>query len=194
MPNPTIKLTSPEKRRKGQLKRAWKESHGTALLGFALSILVVGLVLIWFSPPKLEGPDLEVYVDGSVPAPELPENALLIRVATDQAVSTGPIRIAIYDSLESFGNPDKAIIKDALQPVDGFVVWEIDLDFLPDEFSIAAFHDLDNNGVLNRALLNAPVEPYGFSNNARNLFGPPTYDQTLVTRPTEPRVIEIRVY
>ncbi|MCC9600017.1 DUF2141 domain-containing protein [Stieleria sp. JC731] len=193
MPNPTFKYPV-ETRRKGQLKRAWKESHGTALLGFALVILLVGLILIWTSPPREETVDLSTLANETESAPELPENSLLIRVATDQSASTGPIRIAIYDSLEAFGNPEKAIVKDALQPVDGFVVWEIDLSFLPEEFSIAAFHDLDNNGQLNRALLNAPVEPYGFSNNARNLFGPPTYEQTLVSRPSSPQVIEIRVY
>ncbi|OYP34010.1 DUF2141 domain-containing protein [Rhodopirellula sp. MGV] len=193
MPSPTFKFPA-ETRRKGQLKRAWKESHGTALLGFALLILLAGTTLIWTTPPPAESPDLESLANGSEPAAELPENALLIRVATDQTAATGPIRIAVYDSLEAFGNPEKAIIKDALQPIDGFVVWEIDLSFLPEEFSIAAFHDLDDNGVLNRALLNAPVEPYGFSNNARNLFGPPTYEQTLVKRPAEPEVIEIRVY
>ena len=193
MPNPTIKLPA-NARPKGQLKRAWKESHGTELLGFAFVIVLVGLILIWTRPPAEEPPDIDTLVRGTAPAEELPKDAMLIRVATDQLSSEGPIRIAIYDSLESFGNPEKAIIKDALQPASGFVVWEIKLDFLPEEFSIAAFHDLDNNGELDRALFNAPVEPYGFSNNARSIFGPPTYEQTLISRPTEPRVIEIRVY
>ena len=180
---------------KGRFKRAWKESHGNALLGFAGILFFLGLIMIWASPPReletevglLAEVDNESVVD-------LPPDAILIRVTTDRVDSRGPIRIAVYDSEDAFGDPEKAIIKDSLVPVDGFVVWEIKLDILPKTFAVAAYHDLDDNGKLNRALFNAPAEPYGFSNNARNVLGPPTYDQTIMTRPDGSFAIEIRVY
>lgn len=181
-------------REKGRFKRAWKDSHGTALLGFAAAILVVGLVLIWASPPELEQPDLDVLADTAPASPELREDSLVVRVSTSELQSTGPIRLAVYDSKESFGNSERAIIKDSLTPINGFAVWQINLDILPERFAIAAYHDLDNNGQLNRALFNAPVEPYGFSNNARSLVGPPTYEQTIVEKPADATVLEIRIY
>lgn len=193
---PPIKDTDafPPHRKKGQFKRAWKESHGSALLGFAAAILVLGLILIWSSPPEEPTPDLDSLTQTAPNEPALPENAMIVRVATSKIDSVGPIRLAIYDSKTAFGDPDKAIIKDSLVPIEGFATWEIPLEILPDRFAIAAYHDLDDNGELNRALFNAPVEPYGFSNNARSLVGPPTYEQTIVEKPTTPTAIEIRVY
>ncbi|MCA9139786.1 MAG: DUF2141 domain-containing protein [Planctomycetales bacterium] len=181
--------------KKGRFKRAWNESHGYALLGFAAVIFMIGMLLIWTSPPR----DSELEIDlsqnkTSQDEIELPPDTLVIRVATTQVTSEGPIRIAIYDSKETFGIPSKAIIKDTIKPVEGFVAWAIKLEFLPESFAVAAYHDLDDNGELNRALFNAPVEPYGFSNNARSLVGPPTYEQTIMQRPTVSTIIEIRVY
>ncbi len=180
---------------KGRFKRAWGESHGNSLLGFAAVIFVAGSLMIWLSPPTPPEPELDLTRrDASAVESELRPDALVIRVVTDQIESEGPIRIAVYDAKESFGNPDKAVIKDSLNPVDGFVVWEIKLSYLPETFAISAYHDMDDNGELNLALFNAPVEPYGFSNIARSLIGPPTFEQTLMRRPTEPTAIEIRVY
>lgn len=181
--------------REGQYSRAWKESHGGWVVGFAGLILVSGLVAMWFFPPERAEPIADVV---AAPVTEdqiaLPEDAVLIRVGTAQPSEEGPIRIAIYDSKESFGEVSQAVIKDALVPAEGYVVWEIGLSMLPAKFAIAAYHDIDDNGELNRALFNAPVEPYGFSNDARSALGPPTFEETLIDRPEEPKLIDVRVY
>lgn len=180
---------------KGHFKRAWKEDRGNALLGFAGILLVLGMIMIWASPPSKPDVMIDLLADGGeLREIKPPPDSLLIRVSTDQLDSEGPIRIAIYDSEAVFGQQEKAIIQDALIPIDGFVGWEIKLDILPRRFAIAAYHDLDNNGELNQGLFNAPVEPYGFSNNARSVIGTPTYEQTIMERPSSPTTIEIRVY
>jgi len=178
----------------GLYARAWKESHGNWLLGFAALIFVVGAAIIYWSPPETEDVPLDPSETSLGAEPQLPDNALLVRVTTDQPTRPGSIRIAIYGSKDAFGNPEQAILKDALIPFDGMVAWEIRLDILPNQFAIAAFHDIDDNGKLNRGLFNAPTEPYGFSNNARSLVGPPTYEQTIVTKPSQSELMEIRVY
>ena len=43
-------------------------------------------------------------------------------------------------------------------------------------YTAAIFHDVNNNGKLDKNLLGVPTEPYGFSNNARSKWGPPKYD------------------
>lgn len=53
-------------------------------------------------------------------------------------------------------------------------------DSLPSgNYAISLYHDLDNNGTLNRdAFLNLlPVEPYGFSNNVVPSTGPPKFEK-----------------
>ena len=184
---------------RGQIGRVWKENHGNALMGFAVVILILGMLVIRLSPSPIAPPEIDVAENQNRPGnpgSELPQDSILLRVVTDHdsQYKDSPIRIAIYDSEDAFGDPERAVIKDSMLPKDGFAVWAIKLDFLPEEFSVAAYHDLDNNGQLNRALFNAPVEPYGFSNNARSRVGPPTFEQTLMKRPQRPASIEVRVY
>ncbi|MEM6473693.1 MAG: DUF2141 domain-containing protein [Planctomycetota bacterium] len=180
-----------ETRERIGLRRAWRESHGNLLLMFAALILVVGLTLIWANPPS--SPVSLDFSDGQESEITLPPDSFLIRISTDDLASEGPVRIAVYDSEEAFGDATKALLKDSMVPVEGFAVWQVNLDALPEQFGVAAYHDLDDNGELNRGLLNAPIEPYGFSNNARSLVGPPSYGETLVDRPDESTMIEIRV-
>ena len=46
-------------------------------------------------------------------------------------------------------------------------------------YSIKAYHDENGDKKHNRGLFGQPLEPYGFSNNVRGLFGPPPYEKTL---------------
>lgn len=44
-------------------------------------------------------------------------------------------------------------------------------------YAIAVFHDLNSNGKLDKNAFGIPLEPYGFSNNARNTFSAPSFSQ-----------------
>jgi uncharacterized protein (DUF2141 family) len=43
--------------------------------------------------------------------------------------------------------------------------------------AMAVFQDIDGNGKLSKNQIGIPTEPYGFSNNARATFGPPSFSQ-----------------
>ena len=45
-------------------------------------------------------------------------------------------------------------------------------------YAIAVFHDINDNGILDKNALGIPLEPYGFSRNARARFtsAPPFED------------------
>lgn len=45
----------------------------------------------------------------------------------------------------------------------------------PGRYAVKAFHDRDGNGKMKFNPLGMPLEPYGFSNNARAPFGPPSW-------------------
>lgn len=45
-----------------------------------------------------------------------------------------------------------------------------------DTYSIAVFHDANNNGKLDKNLFGVPTEIYGFSNNARATFSAPAFE------------------
>jgi len=45
-------------------------------------------------------------------------------------------------------------------------------------YCISLYHDIDNNEKLNRdGMFGMPSEPYGFSNNPRSWFGPPSFNR-----------------
>jgi len=48
-------------------------------------------------------------------------------------------------------------------------------------YSIKAFHDENENSKLDTNFAGMPVELYGFSNNARGRFGPPSFTSTAFT-------------
>lgn len=53
---------------------------------------------------------------------------------------------------------------------------------LPDgPLAISLFQDANANGRLDMNPMGIPVEPFGFSNNAVGNFGPPKFEQALVT-------------
>ncbi len=65
--------------------------------------------------------------------------------------------------------------------------------YLPEgSYAIACFHDANNNDELDRTFTGIPSEAYGFSNDARGVFGPPDLsDQLFVHR--ERQSIRIRL-
>jgi uncharacterized protein (DUF2141 family) len=52
-------------------------------------------------------------------------------------------------------------------------------DLAPGRYAIAAYHDLNGNGELDRLPPGLPTEPYGFSNEVGR-FGPPSFEKALV--------------
>lgn len=58
---------------------------------------------------------------------------------------------------------------------------------------MSAYHDLDANGQLNNNLMGLPSEPYGFANNARGSFGPPSFQAASVALPAQGLAIELKV-
>jgi len=46
----------------------------------------------------------------------------------------------------------------------------------PGTYGISAFHDQNDNHKLDTNVIGVPSEDYGASNNARGVFGPPSFD------------------
>lgn len=59
--------------------------------------------------------------------------------------------------------------------------------------AVAVFQDIDGNGRLSKNLLGIPVEPYGFSRNARGALGPPGFDSASIVVPAKPEDLSIRL-
>lgn len=86
----------------------------------------------------------------------------------------GLIRVAIYDSQESFLT--EQVVRGAAFPVDrkGKALLSLD-DLVRGAYAISIYHDKNSNGKLDNNIFGIPKEPYGFSNNAKKRFGPPAF-------------------
>ncbi len=124
--------------------------------------------------------------------PEVDEsNGLLVEVEISGFQNQeGKCRLAAYDSRSSFQDPELAVARSAI-PIDGDSVrwsfhWNREGDAPgPRQLAISAHHDRNENGELDKNLIGIPTEPYGFSNNPKRGYGPPTFEQAVVTQPDD---------
>jgi uncharacterized protein (DUF2141 family) len=66
-------------------------------------------------------------------------------------------------------------------------------DLIPGSYAATVYHDINSDGKLTTNLMKIPSEPYGFSNNARGLFGPPSFKDASITLGEEDLTIEIQI-
>jgi uncharacterized protein (DUF2141 family) len=100
--------------------------------------------------------------------------------------------VAVFDSEEGFPKPEHSSTTTTI-PVSAESV-EFSLS-LPDSSTtgIAIFQDLNGDGKLTKNGFGLPIEPYGFSNNARSTFGPPSFSQAAFKVSEKTTSIEISV-
>tara|TARA_B100001093_G_scaffold62402_1_gene52452 strand:- start:5148 stop:5555 length:408 start_codon:yes stop_codon:yes gene_type:complete len=89
----------------------------------------------------------------------------------------GQLFIALYDDKDEFPIFGKQLIGEIVplskKPRHEFTFKKL----IHKTYAIAVFHDINSNGKLDRNALGLPLEPYGFSNNARNTFSAPSFSQ-----------------
>lgn len=92
---------------------------------------------------------------------------------------TGLIRLAVYASAEDFAQQREII--SAVKPSTGPLV-ELELA-LPaaGTYALAAFHDLNNNGKLDRNFFGIPTEPYGFGRTPQSKWTEPAFADVATT-------------
>ena len=102
----------------------------------------------------------------------------------------GNIMIAVYESDETFLG--KNVQTGFIVPVTQKGDLEFPVKDLPTgNYAISVYHDKNENQTLDSNLLSIPTEPYGFSNNAKVLFGPPSFESSKVEIKSGKQVINI---
>ncbi len=86
----------------------------------------------------------------------------------------GSVKVALTNSKENYKDHKNPFIGLTIPISDKKAVAVID-DLPFGEYAVKAFHDEDGNDMLNTNFLGIPTEDYGFSNNARAMFGPPSW-------------------
>lgn len=87
----------------------------------------------------------------------------------------GKLEITLFDSESSFLQKG---IQQVVQIEDRSIVTIQFKGLVQGIYAISVVHDEDGNGEMNTGFLGIPIEDYGFSNNAKGRFGPPSFEQT----------------
>lgn len=127
---------------------------------------------------------------GVVPA----QAADLTVVVGNVTSNAGNVMVGLFDSAAAFPKTvtQGAMAAAAGRDAAGWVTLVL-RDLAPGTYAVSAYHDLDANGQLNNNLMGLPVEPYGFANNARGSFGPPSFQAASVVLPAQGLAIELKV-
>lgn len=108
-----------------------------------------------------------------IPANEK-KGKLIIEVSGVKEVR-GDIQIGIYNKADGFTEKNTVYMGKVVSVNGSTVIVEVP-DLPHGTYAISAYHDKNSNGLLDKGLFGVPTEVYGFSNNARGTFGPPSFD------------------
>jgi uncharacterized protein (DUF2141 family) len=127
-----------------------------------------GLVAIWLV--------LALPCAGAAEVEPPTEPARLTVEITGLLSEEGKLAVALFDSEAGFKKRRNPVRK-AFLPIDPTgCAWVV--EGLPaGEYAVAVYHDVNSNGKLDKRPHGPPKEPYGFSNDARGTFGPPSFDR-----------------
>jgi uncharacterized protein (DUF2141 family) len=106
----------------------------------------------------------------------------------------GTARVAFFLDARVWPDGDSSIFATAVVSIiDGQAVAVFE-EVPAGPFAVSVFHDEDSDGELDSVALGIPSEAYGFSGDARNMFGPPSFDQArLILAAGETKQITIQV-
>jgi uncharacterized protein (DUF2141 family) len=179
----------------------WQENHGNLLLGIVGVIVAFGASIIACRQARILPPSFprnlvaqdEKEAEAAFLAQASDENRQVVTVSVLGAASDeGMMRLAVYASETGFNDPLQALGTDSWKIRDGLCEGRFGLPADITQIAIAAYHDVNNNGQLDRNAFGIPSERYGFSRDARGITGPPSFDDAVVTITEEPIKISIR--
>ena len=90
----------------------------------------------------------------------------------------GMIRVGLFQQEEGFPDQEKVYWGKGFSPQKGKVTIEIpELPF--GNYALAIYHDLNNNGRLDKNVLGIPTEPYGFSGAVKAKWSSPRFQEVV---------------
>jgi uncharacterized protein (DUF2141 family) len=104
--------------------------------------------------------------------PLFSQSKVVVTVKNLQEIK-GTIRMAVYSGEVNFMK--KSLVSKEIKVTSKEVTFVFE-NVTPGEYAVSTYHDIDDNKKLDTGFMGIPKEPYGFSNDARGTFGPPSYE------------------
>jgi uncharacterized protein (DUF2141 family) len=106
--------------------------------------------------------------------------------------SEGYVMVSVFGSEEAYkeGSPKTAKAKVEVADQKALAVFN---DLKYGIYAVAVFHDRNANGKMDRNILGIPKESYGYSNNVRGSFGPPSFTKARFEFDSPEKQIKIKL-
>jgi uncharacterized protein (DUF2141 family) len=104
--------------------------------------------------------------------------------------AVGDIYIAVYDNEDDYMENRFA---EAIAKVESEGSLEVVLKIPYGKYAVTIFHDVNQDAELSTNFMGIPKEPYGFSNNPKSTFGPPSFEQSLFEFSEDGQGIEVEL-
>lgn len=114
--------------------------------------------------------------------------ATLVVETTGAEGTTGQISVGVCN--KSFDERDCGAGQ--RQPAKAGVLRFVFRGLAPGRYAVAAYHDVNGNGRLDRQTFGLPAEPYGFSNDVGRI-APPSFERALVDVADPSTTVSVRL-
>ncbi len=121
-----------------------------------------------------------------------PAAASELKLRLDGLKPKGQVMVLLFDAEQAWKTKVGAV-REVKRRVSSAAA-EVSLaDLRPGNYGVMVFQDVNLDGRMNFNAVGFPLEPYGFSNNSRGLFGPPAWSKAAFRFGGEPVVHAIRL-
>ncbi len=105
----------------------------------------------------------------------------------------GSIRVLIFSKPSGFPDQVSNSVRNmSIAPKSGKASFKL-TDLPVGTYAIGVIHDEDNNGKLSTNAVGYPIEKFGFSNNPKVYFGPPSFEKAAFVLGKSPVSVEINL-
>ena len=105
-----------------------------------------------------------------------PQTGTLVVRLKGMENDNGLVMVALCNSEANFSDSDSAF-RGVQSTIVGGKAQLLFTDIPFGEYAVKVYHDENEDGELDSNFFGKPTEEFGFSNNVRGLFGPPSWDQ-----------------
>ena len=99
--------------------------------------------------------------------------------------NTGLLTVEIYNSKEKFLKTAYKKGSSTIKTNSASVTFS---DVPKGEYTVMVYHDINNNGKLDKSFIGMPKEPVACSNNAKGFMGPPKYEDAKFTIASDSKI------
>jgi uncharacterized protein (DUF2141 family) len=101
----------------------------------------------------------------------------------------GLVQLLLFNGKDGFPDEaDKAVLSSSARIEKGKAMFYF-IDLQEGLYAVAAFHDTDEDGKMRKTRVGIPKDAYGFSNDARATFSPPSFESASFELPSEGKTI-----